>query len=75
MCCRIILYGGQGAARSGAEVVESVVQLACPPGRSRLLRAGLPAVLARAGPAVSGLTLAALWPTRVTSLLGSLWPP
>jgi hypothetical protein len=38
-CCRIPLYDDQGAACGGADVAEFVVLLACPPGRSRLLRA------------------------------------
>ena len=37
--CRIPLYGIKSAARGGAVVAESVLPLACPPGRSRLLRA------------------------------------
>jgi len=38
VCCRIVLYGIK-AASGGVGVAESMVQLACPPGRSRTLRA------------------------------------
>src|SRR5947209_10875166 len=37
--CRIILYGIKGAAGGDADVAGSVGLLACPPDRSRLLRA------------------------------------
>ncbi len=38
-CCRIRLYGIKHAANGGADVADLVRHLACPPGRSRLLRA------------------------------------
>jgi hypothetical protein len=39
MCCRILLYRIKHAASGGADVAKSVSLLACPPGRSRSLRA------------------------------------
>jgi hypothetical protein len=51
VCCRINLYGDQGAAYGGAEVAEFGALLTCPLGPIPLAARGLAAVLARAGPA------------------------
>jgi hypothetical protein len=71
MCCRIRLYDESNAAYGGVEVVQSVVRLACPPGRSR--RCARPAaVLARAGLAGAGQKINTVTSGQPRSLTSSV---